>query len=96
MSLVVNDFVNSSKAFLRIPKEVDQYDLEITNLIESAIQTLKIAGIETKTPLVTEFISTFVRLRMMQDASDTFVNSEKERELELLSVLTYGGVANEG
>lgn len=90
--VTVTDFENEVKAYLRMASNVTAYDEEIRGLIESAIASLKTAGVkQEKTPLFTEYVKTYVRLRMLHDASDAFRNSEGLRELTLIQQLTYGG-----
>ena len=54
-------------------------------------RSLKVAGVPlVKSALVTEYINTYVRVRMLHDASEAFRSSEFEREHILLRQLTYG------
>lgn len=89
---MVSDFEQDVKSYLRMASNVTVFDEEIRGLIAAAISSLKVAGIAV-TPtaaLVREYIRTYVRLRMLQDTSEAFRNSEKERELHLIQQLVYG------
>lgn len=90
--MVYTEFMNSVKSFLRMDTDVTMYDEELRSLIESALTTLAVAGVEgSKRPLVTDFVNTYVRVRMLQDASSTFRESEYKREQILIQQLVYGG-----
>lgn len=90
--LTYKDFGADVKKYLRIAPHVTVYDDELSALASSAIASLKVAGIPiVKSSLVTEYINTYVRVRMLHDASDAFRKSEFERENVLMRQLTYGG-----
>ena len=90
--LTCKDFEADVKNYLRIAPHVTVYDDELAALASSAIASLNVAGVQVvKSSLVTEYINTYVRVRMMHDASDAFRESEFERENVLLRQLTYGG-----
>lgn len=89
-------FISDVKDFLRMRDGVTLYDAEINGLIDAALHTLRVAGIKTSddsnvSPLVSEFVRTYVRVRMLQDASQTFRQSELERENIIIQQLSYGG-----
>lgn len=85
------EFMGEVKEFLRMRDDVTVYDQEINGLIDSALATLKVAGVRTiKNALVSDYVKTFVRLRMLQDASDSFKKSESEREKLIIQQLVYG------
>lgn len=89
--LTYKDFEADVKKYLRIAPHVTVYDDELAALASSAIASLKVAGVQiVKSSLVTEYINTYVRVRMMHDASEAFRASEFERENVLLRQLTYG------
>jgi len=80
------------KSFLRMGQNTDMYDTELLSLINSALATLTAANIKvTSNPLITDFICSYVRTRMLQDASKAFKESELLRERVLLNQLTFGG-----
>lgn len=88
-----SDFLTDVKHYLRMRQEVTSFDDEINGLIDAALATLKVAGVgEVKSPLVSEFVRTFVRVRMLQDASPSFKRSELARENIIIQQLTYGGL----
>ena len=88
--LTYKDFEAGVKKYLRIAPHVTVYDDELAALVSSAIASLKVAGVPIgKSALVTEYINTYVRVRMMHDASGAFRESEFERENVLLRQLTY-------
>ena len=88
--LTYKDFEADVKKYLRIAPHVTVYDDELSMLASSAIASLKVAGVPlVKSALVTEYINTYVRVRMLHDASDAFRGSEFEREHILLRQLTY-------
>ena len=90
--LTAQDFKSDVKAYLRMSSSVTAYDEELSGLIEAAIASLKTAGVKmVKNPLLTEYVNTYVRKRMLQDASEAFKRSETEREKILIQQLTYGG-----
>lgn len=90
--VTASDFIKGVKNFLRMSDAVTLYDSEIETLINSALATLTVAGVELeKSPLVVEFVNCFVRVRMMTDAGDSFRNSELKRENIILQQLIYGG-----
>lgn len=71
-------------------ENVTMYDDEIRNLIGSALSSLRVAGVKIDDDaLITDYICTYVRLRMLQDATDTFRTFEKERELIILTQLKW-------
>lgn len=78
------------KSFLRMPEPVTTYDDEVAGLIATALMTASVAGITQPSALLTEYVKTYVRARMLQDASQVFINSEKTRENEILSTIIYG------
>ena len=89
--LTHKDFEADVKKYLRIAPHVKVYDDELAGLASSAIASLKVAGVPVvKSSLVTEYINTYVRVRMMHDASEAFRESEFERANVLLRQLTYG------
>lgn len=92
MAVTNNDFINDVKSFLRMNTSVTAYDDEINGLIDSAISSLTVAGVNVvkKTPLVAEYVKTYVRRRMLQDTSTAFQNSEESREMHIIQQLTYG------
>ena len=92
MAVTSNDFINDVKSFLRMNTSVTAYDDEINGLIDSAISSLLVAGVAvaSKTPLITEYVKTYVRRRMLQDTSTAFQNSEESREMHIIQQLTYG------
>lgn len=92
MAVTNNDFINDVKSFLRMNTSVTAYDDEINGLIDSAISSLTVAGVNVmrKTPLVAEYVKTYVRRRMLQDTSTSFQNSEESREMHIIQQLTYG------
>lgn len=92
MAVTSNDFINDVKSFLRMNTSVTAYDDEINGLIDSAISSLTVAGVAlaSKTPLITEYVKTYVRRRMLQDTSTAFQNSEESREMHIIQQLTYG------
>lgn len=92
MAVTNNDFINDVKSFLRMNTSVTAYDDEINGLIDSAISSLTVAGVAvaSKTPLITEYVKTYVRRRMLQDTSTAFQNSEESREMHIIQQLTYG------
>lgn len=92
MAVTSNDFINDVKSFLRMNTSVTAYDDEINGLIDSAISSLTVAGVSvaSKTPLITEYVKTYVRRRMLQDTSTAFQNSEESREMHIIQQLTYG------
>lgn len=92
MAVTNNDFIDDVKSFLRMNTSVTAYDDEINGLIDSAISSLNVAGVNVvkKTPLVAEYVKTYVRRRMLQDTSTAFQNSEESREMHIIQQLTYG------
>lgn len=85
------EFTTTVKSFLRIPDNVSIYDQEIEMLTESALESLQIAGVNmVKTPTLSDYVATFVRLRMLHDASAAFTSSEEERLNVLIRLMTYG------
>lgn len=92
MAVMNNDFIDDVKSFLRMNTSVTAYDDEINGLIDSAISSLTVAGVNVvkKTPLVAEYVKTYVRRRMLQDTSTSFQNSEESREMHIIQQLTYG------
>lgn len=89
--LTYKDFEADVKKYLRIAPHVTVYDDELSMLASSAIASLKVACVQVvKSALVTEYINTYVRVRMLHDASEAFRSSEFEREHILLRQLTYG------
>lgn len=92
MAVTNNDFIDDVKSFLRMNTSVTAYDDEINGLIDSAISSLNVAGVNVvkKTPLVAEYVKTYVRRRMLQDTSIAFQNSEESREMHIIQQLTYG------
>lgn len=92
MAVTNNDFIDDVKSFLRMNTSVTAYDDEINGLIDSAISSLTVAGVNVvrKTPLVAEYVKTYVRRRMLQDTSTAFQNSEESREMHIIQQLTYG------
>lgn len=92
MAVTNNDFIYDVKSFLRMNTSVTAYDDEINGLIDSAISSLTVAGVSVvkKTPLIAEYVKTYVRLRMLQDTSTAFQNSEESREMHIIQQLTYG------
>lgn len=97
MAVTSNDFINDVKSFLRMNTSVTAYDDEINGLIDSAISSLLVAGVAvaSKTPLITEYVKTYVRRRMLQDTSTAFQNSEESREMHIIQQLTYGNGGDE-
>lgn len=88
-----SDFYKEVKSFMRMPQDVTIYDDEIHGLTDEALATLEVAGVGLeKSRLVVAFVRTYVRVRMLQDASDAFRKSELEREKSILRQLTYGGL----
>lgn len=85
------ELLKSVKSFLRMQQQVTIFDDEINALILSAKESLHVAGVADNVPLAYEYIRTYVRKRMLQDASDAFRKSESERERQLINQLTYGG-----
>lgn len=85
------ELLKSVKSFLRMQQQVTVFDDEINALILSAKESLRVAGVPDNVPLAYEYIRTYVRKRMLQDASDAFRKSESERERQLINQLTYGG-----
>lgn len=85
------ELLKSVKSFLRMQQTVTIFDDEINALILSAKESLCVAGVADNVPLAYEYIRTYVRKRMLQDASDAFRKSESERERQLINQLTYGG-----
>nr|DAX93335.1 MAG TPA: hypothetical protein [Caudoviricetes sp.] len=85
------ELLKSVKSFLRMQQQVTIFDDEINALILSAKESLRVAGVSDNVPLAYEYIRTYVRKRMLQDASDAFRKSESERERQLINQLTYGG-----
>lgn len=85
------ELLKSVKSFLRMQQTVTIFDDEINSLILSAKESLRVAGVADNAPLAYEYIRTYVRKRMLQDASDAFRKSESERERQLINQLTYGG-----
>ena len=85
------ELLKSVKSFLRMQQTVTLFDDEINALILSAKESLRVAGVADSVPLAYEYIRTYVRKRMLQDASDAFRKSESERERQLINQLTYGG-----
>lgn len=92
MAVTNNDFIDDVKSFLRMNTSVTAYDDEINGLIDSAISSLLVAGVNVvkKTPLISEYVKTYVRRRMLQDTSTAFQNSEESREMHIIQQLTYG------
>lgn len=92
MAVTNNDFIDDVKSFLRMNTSVTAYDDEINGLIDSAISSLTVAGVNVvkKTPLIAEYVKTYVRRRMLQDTSTAFQNSEESREMHIIQQLTYG------
>ena len=92
MAVTNNDFIDEVKSFLRMNTSVTAYDDEINGLIDSAISSLLVAGVNVvkKTPLISEYVKTYVRRRMLQDTSTAFQNSEESREMHIIQQLTYG------
>ena len=92
MAVTNNDFIDDVKSFLRMNKTVTAYDEEINGLIDSAISSLAVAGVTVikKTPLIAEYVRTYVRRRMLQDSSTAFQNAEESREMHIIQQLTYG------
>lgn len=92
MAVTNNDFIDDVKSFLRMNTSVTAYDDEINGLIDSAISSLLVAGVNVvkKTPLIAEYVKTYVRRRMLQDTSTAFQNSEESREMHIIQQLTYG------
>nr|DAO65786.1 MAG TPA: hypothetical protein [Caudoviricetes sp.] len=97
MAVTSNDFINDVKLFLRMNTSVTAYDEEINGLIDSAISSLVVAGVSVvkKTPLIAEYVKTYVRRRMLQDTSTAFQNSEESREMHIIQQLTYGNGGDE-
>ena len=97
MAVTNNDFIDDVKSFLRMNTSVTAYDDEINGLIDSAISSLTVAGVNVgkKTPLVAEYVKTYVRRRMLQDTSTSFQNSEESREMHIIQQLTYGNGGDE-
>lgn len=97
MAVTNNDFINDVKSFLRMNTSVTAYDDEINGLIDSAISSLLVAGVNVvkKTPLISEYVKTYVRRRMLQDTSTAFQNSEESREMHIIQQLTYGNGGDE-
>lgn len=97
MAVTNNDFIDDVKSFLRMNTSVTAYDDEINGLIDSAISSLTVAGVNVvrKTPLVAEYVKTYVRRRMLQDTSTSFQNSEESREMHIIQQLTYGSGGGE-
>ena len=97
MAVTNNDFIDDVKSFLRMNTSVTAYDDEINGLIDSAISSLVVAGVNVvkKTPLITEYVKTYVRRRMLQDTSAAFQNSEESREMHIIQQLTYGSGGGE-
>lgn len=97
MAVTNNDFIDDVKSFLRMNTSVTAYDDEINGLIDSAISSLTVAGVNVvrKTPLVAEYVKTYVRRRMLQDTSTAFQNSEESREMHIIQQLTYGSGGGE-
>ena len=85
------ELLKSVKSFLRMQQTVTIFDDEINAFILSAKESLRVAGVADNVPLAYEYIRTYVRKRMLQDASDAFRKSESERERQLINQLTYGG-----
>lgn len=86
----VSKYETAVKHFLRMNEHVTMYDEEIRNLISSALSSLRVAGVKIDDDaLITDYICTYVRLRMLQDASDVFRTFEKERELIILTQLKW-------
>lgn len=85
------ELLKSVKSFLRMQQTVTIFDDEINALILSARESLRVAGVRDDVPLAYEYVRTYVRKRMLQDASDAFRKSESERERQLINQLTYGG-----
>ena len=86
----VSKYENEVKHFLRMNENVTMYDAEIRNLIGSALSSLRVAGVKIDDDaLITDYICTYVRLRMLQDAQDVFRTFEKERELIILTQLKW-------
>lgn len=84
--------IKQVKAFLRMASEVTVYDEEIKVLLRSGINVLRGNGIEvTNTPLVTDYLCTYVRTRMLRDTSQIFRDFELEREKSILNQLYFGG-----
>lgn len=92
MAVTNSDFIDDVKSFLRMNTSVTAYDDEINGLIDSAISSLAVAGVNMvkKTPLIAEYVKTYVRRRMLQDTSTAFQNSEESREMHIIQQLTYG------
>lgn len=97
MAVTNNDFIDDVKSFLRMNTSVTAYDDEINGLIDSAISSLLVAGVNVvkKTPLIAEYVKTYVRRRMLQDTSTAFQNSEESREMHIIQQLTYGNGGDE-
>ena len=97
MAVTNNDFIDDVKSFLRMNTSVTAYDDEINGLIDSAISSLLVAGVNVvkKTPLIAEYVKTYVRRRMLQDTSTAFQNSEESREMHIIQQLTYGSGGGE-
>lgn len=97
MAVTNNDFIDDVKSFLRMNTSVTAYDDEINGLIDSAISSLTVAGVNVvkKTPLIAEYVKTYVRRRMLQDTSTAFQNSEESREMHIIQQLTYGSGGGE-
>lgn len=97
MAVTNNDFIDDVKSFLRMNTSVTAYDDEINGLIDSAISSLLVAGVNVvkKTPLISEYVKTYVRRRMLQDTSTAFQNSEESREMHIIQQLTYGSGGDE-
>lgn len=97
MAVTNNDFIDDVKSFLRMNTSVTAYDDEINGLIDSAISSLVVAGVNVvkKTPLIAEYVKTYVRRRMLQDTSTAFQNSEESREMHIIQQLTYGSGGDE-
>ena len=97
MAVTNNDFIDDVKSFLRMNTSVTAYDDEINGLIDSAISSLVVAGVKvaSKTPLIAEYVKTYVRRRMLQDTSTAFQNSEESREMHIIQQLTYGNGGGE-
>lgn len=97
MAVTNNDFIDDVKSFLRMNTSVTAYDDEINGLIDSAISSLAVAGVNVvkKKPLIAEYVKTYVRRRMLQDTSTAFQNSEESREMHIIQQLVYGNGGDE-
>lgn len=85
--------LNKVKAYLRMNENVTVYDDEIRGLIKSSMSSLTVAGVtDHTTDLATEYICTYVRKRMLRDASPQFLQFESDREMHIIQQLVYGGV----